>query len=134
MSLQKKSFPKSQDNLRPLNNSLDASALYNGKIIPQATQIEASVLGAVMLDKNAMSEILDVLNPSMFYLPAHERIFQAMMSIFNKTQPIDLLTVHEELKKSGDIEMIGGPAYLAELTSTVGSSQNIEMQEQCKVQ
>jgi replicative DNA helicase len=127
MSLQKKSFPKSQDNLRPLNNSLDASALYNGKIIPQATQIEASVLGAVMLDKNAMSEILDVLNPSMFYLPAHERIFQAMMSIFNKTQPIDLLTVHEELKKSGDIEMIGGPAYLAELTSTVGSSQNIEM-------
>lgn len=127
MPLQNKSFIKSQDNLRSLNNYLDTNGLQEGKIIPQAIPVEAAILGAVMLDKNAMSEILDVLNPSMFYLPAHVKIFEAMLSIFNKTQPIDLLTVHEELKKSGDIEVVGGPAYLAELTSTVGSSQNIEM-------
>ncbi|HQW12142.1 MAG TPA: replicative DNA helicase [Saprospiraceae bacterium] len=127
MSLSKKPIAHSGSNLRPLNKSLDFSVLSQGKIVPQAIPVEASVLGAIMLDKNAMSAILDVLNPSMFYLPAHGKIFQAMMSIFNKTQPIDLLTVHEELKKSGEIDSIGGPMYLAELTSIVGSSQNIEI-------
>lgn len=127
MSVQKKPFSSNESNLRSINISLDNNHLAAGRIIPQAVSVEAIVLGAIMLDKNAMSAILDVLNPDMFYLPAHGAIFSAMMRIFNKTQPIDLLTVHEELKKADELEAIGGPAYLAELTSTVGSAQNIEI-------
>ena len=116
----------SSSNLRAIKGSNDFGSGVIGRITPQAVPVEEVVLGAIMIDINAMSSVLDMLSPEVFYVQAHAKIFSAMMRIFNKTQPIDLLTVHEELKKAGEIEEVGGPAYLAELTSKVGTAANVE--------
>jgi len=97
-----------------------------GKVPPQALALEEAVLGAIMLDRDAMSVVLDILRPSSFYTEAHSLIFQAMQRLFELSQPIDLLTVMEQLKKSADLETVGGPAYLASLTNKVASAANIE--------
>lgn len=104
----------------------DLSNYVFGKVQPQATPLEEAVLGALMLDKDALSVVLDILRPPSFYLDAHQLIYAAMLRLFERSQPIDLLTVMEELKKSGDLEAVGGPAYLAELTNRVASAANIE--------
>ncbi len=104
----------------------DLSNFVFGKVQPQASPLEEAVLGAVMLDKDALSIILDILRPESFYVDAHTLIFKAMLRLFEKSHPIDLLTVMDELKKSGDLEAVGGPAYLAELTNRVASAANIE--------
>ncbi|MCB0629454.1 MAG: replicative DNA helicase, partial [Lewinella sp.] len=104
----------------------DLSNFVFGRVQPQATALEEAVLGAVMLDKDAISVILDILRSDSFYVDAHQLIFKAMLRLFEKSHPIDLLTVMEELKKSGDLEAVGGPAYLAELTNKVASAANIE--------
>ena len=97
-----------------------------GKVQPQAPQLEEAVLGAIMLNKDALSVILDILRADSFYKDAHQAIFRAMLGLFEKSQPIDLLTVMEALKKSGELDMCGGPSYLAELTNRVASAANIE--------
>jgi replicative DNA helicase len=97
-----------------------------GKIQPQAVPLEEAVLGAVMLDKNALPVVLDILRPDSFYTEAHKMIYAAMLRLFEKSQPIDLLTVTEALKKSGELEAIGGPYYLVELSNKVASAANIE--------
>lgn len=104
----------------------DLSNYVFGRVQPQASALEEAVLGAVMLDKDAISVILDILRPDSFYVDAHQLVFKAMLRLFEKSHPIDLLTVMEELKKSGDLEAVGGPAYLAELTNKVASAANIE--------
>lgn len=104
----------------------DLSNYVFGKVQPQAIPLEEAVLGALMLDKDALSVVLDILRPPSFYLDAHQLIYSAMLRLFERSQPIDLLTVMEELKKSGDLEATGGPAYLAELTNRVASAANIE--------
>ncbi len=122
----KSSNPGLKTNLRTLKRSNDSDLGIAGKIIPQAVPVEEVVLGAIMIDMNSMSAVLDMLKPEVFYSQAHAKIFAAMMRIFNRTEPIDLLTVHEDLKKAGELEEVGGPAYLAELTSKVGNSANVE--------
>lgn len=97
-----------------------------GKVPPQALALEEAVLGAIMLDKDAMSVVLDILRADSFYTEAHQAIFKAMLRLFEHSQPIDLLTVMEQLKKAGDLETVGGPAYLAALTNKVASAANIE--------
>lgn len=104
----------------------DLSNFVFGRVQPQSTALEEAVLGAVMLDKDALSIVLDILRPESFYSDAHQQIFRSMLRLFEKSQPIDLLTVMEELKKAGDLEVVGGPAYLAELTNKVASAANIE--------
>jgi replicative DNA helicase len=97
-----------------------------GKVQPQALPLEEAVLGALMLDKDALPIILDILRPESFYLDAHQLIYRAILRLFEKSHPVDLLTVTEELKKSGDLDAIGGGYYLVEMTNRVGSSANIE--------
>ncbi len=97
-----------------------------GKLPPQAPALEEAVLGAIMLDKDALTVVIDTLRPDSFYSDAHALIYKAMLSLFERTQPIDLLTVSEELKKTGDLEKVGGPYYLVELTNRVASSANLE--------
>ncbi len=97
-----------------------------GKVPPQALALEEAVLGALMLDKDALTSILDALRPESFYIEAHQNIYRAMLKLFERSQPIDLLTVGEELKKMGVIDKIGGPFYLVELTNRVASAANIE--------
>ena len=119
---------KKKDNYRSNDKKKEnqLSSYVFGKVQPQALPLEEAVLGAVMLDKDALSIVLDILRPESFYADAHTLIYKAMLRLFEKTQPVDLLTVTEELKKSGDIDKVGGPYYLVELTNRVASAANIE--------
>ncbi|KAA3641751.1 MAG: replicative DNA helicase, partial [Bacteroidetes bacterium] len=108
------------------NQSADLSDYVFGKVQPQAVPLEEVVLGAIMLEKDALTTVMDIIRWESFYLDAHQLIYKAMLRLFERMQPIDLLTVMEELKKEGDLEAAGGPAYLAELTNRVASAANIE--------
>ena len=107
-------------------NNDDLNKLMFGRVMPQALDLEEVVLGAAMLEKEAFSNISEKLRPNSFYLKAHQEIFQVMMDLFANSKPIDILTVHEELRKRGQLEGIGGVNYLMEITNKVSSSANIE--------
>jgi len=111
---------------RSTKRNEDLSSFVFGKVQPQAIPLEEAVLGALMLDKEALVVVLDILQPESFYLDGHQLIYRAMLRLFERSQPVDLLTVNEELKKSGELEAAGGPHYLVELTDKVASSANIE--------
>ena len=98
----------------------------HGKVPPQATDLEEAVLGAIMLEKDALAAIIDVIRPDAFYKEAHQIIYQSITRLFAKTEPIDILTVTNELKFTGELEAAGGPFYLAQLTNRVASSANTE--------
>ncbi|MBP6185287.1 MAG: replicative DNA helicase [Saprospiraceae bacterium] len=104
----------------------DMSNLVFGKLPPQNRDLEEVVLGALMLDKDALPMVLEVLNAESFYVDAHQHIYQAMLNLFEQSKPVDMLTVSEELKRMGKLEGIGGPYTLVELTNRVASSANIE--------
>jgi replicative DNA helicase len=102
------------------------SPLAFGKVQPQARSLEEAVLGALMLDKDALSVVVDILKSESFYVDAHKSIYKAICALFEKSNPVDLLTVSEQLKTMGELESIGGPFYLVELTNRVASAANIE--------
>ena len=97
-----------------------------GRIPPQAVDLEEVVLGALMLEKEAVNAVIDILSPEVFYKEAHQIIFAAIKDLFTKSEPIDILTVTNHLKSTGDLEAIGGPYYISQLTNRVVSSANIE--------
>jgi replicative DNA helicase len=101
-------------------------ALESGKIQPQAREVEEAVLGAMMIDKKGVDEVIDILQPEAFYEPKHKYIFEAIVQLFTDTQPIDLLTVSEQLRKNGKLELAGGDYYLIQLTQKISSSAHIE--------
>ena len=107
-------------------SSLDLSTMVYGKVPPQAKDLEEAVLGAIMLEKNAFDTVAEILKPECFYVEGHQRIFRCMQSLAQKSQPIDILTVVEELRSKEELEMIGGAYYVTKLTNTVVSSANIE--------
>src|SRR5262245_53976240 len=107
-------------------SSLDLGTMVFGKVPPQAKDLEEAVLGAIMLEKNAFDAVVEILKPECFYVEAHQRIFRAMQSLSNKSQPIDILTVAEELRSREELEMVGGPYYVTKLTNTVVSAANID--------
>ncbi|HEX3009473.1 MAG TPA: DnaB-like helicase N-terminal domain-containing protein, partial [Bacteroidales bacterium] len=90
-----------------------------GKIPPQAPDLEEAVLGAIMLEKESVISVLDILKPESFYKEAHQKIFKAIVDLSSRQEPIDLLTVTEELKKLGWLEEVGGPYFITQLTSKV---------------
>ena len=104
----------------------DLSKYVFGKVMPNALPLEQAVLGAIILDKNALRTIDGILQTADFYTEAHQHIYSACLRLFESQQPIDLLTVMEATKAAGTLADIGGPAYLAELTHMVASSTNIE--------
>jgi replicative DNA helicase len=105
---------------------LDISTMVYGKVPPQAKELEEAVLGAIMLEKGAFDTVIEILKPECFYVDSHQRIFNAMQSLANKSQPIDILTVVEELKFKEELDTVGGPYYVTKLTNAVVSSANIE--------
>ncbi len=107
-------------------SSLDLGTMVYGKVPPQAKDLEEAVLGAIMLEKSAFDAVVEILKPECFYVEAHQRIFRSMQSLSNKSQPIDILTVVEELRFKEELEMVGGPYYVTKLTNAVVSSANIE--------
>jgi len=107
-------------------NNTAQQIVEHGKIPPQAVDLEEAVLGALMLEKDAVSAVIDILTPKVFYKDAHQRIFSAISSLFGKSEPIDILTVTNQLKSTGELEMVGGPYYITMLTSRIASAANIE--------
>lgn len=101
-------------------------AQLGGKMPPQARDVEQAVLGALMIDKDCISDVSDILKPEAFYSDAHQHIYEAIMKLFGDTQPIDILTVTQALKQQGNLEMVGGPAYISQLTNRVASAANAE--------
>ncbi len=101
-------------------------SLEKGKIPPQAIDLEEVVLGAMMIDKKGVDEVIDILSPDAFYKDANKHIFEAIFKLFENSEPIDLLTVSSQLKKDGKLELVGGDFYLISLTQRVSSSAHIE--------
>ncbi|WP_303312485.1 replicative DNA helicase [Hymenobacter sp. BT730] len=98
----------------------------SGKLPPQALELEAAVLGALMLEKDALTTVIDILKTQSFYKEGHQRIFKAILNLFDKSEPIDILTVTHELREMGELEAAGGAHYVANLTFKVNSAANIE--------
>tara|TARA_R100001369_G_scaffold21881_1_gene39636 strand:- start:7291 stop:8850 length:1560 start_codon:yes stop_codon:yes gene_type:complete len=100
--------------------------LEKGKIPPQAVDLEEVVLGAMMIDKKGVDEIIDILHSEVFYKTAHKHIYEAIYKLFENTEAIDLLTVSNQLRKDGNLDKVGGEYYLIQLTQKVSSSAHIE--------
>lgn len=107
-------------------SSFDLSTMVYGKLPPQAKDLEEAVLGAIMLEKSAFDTVVEILKPECFYVEMHQRLFRAMQGLQQKNQPIDILTVVEELKLREELDLVGGPYYVTRLTNAVVSSANIE--------
>ena len=103
-----------------------AIALDYGKIPPQALDLEEAVLGAIMLEKDAILSVLDILEASSFYKEAHQEIYATARQLSTEEKPIDLLTMTEELRRQDKLEAVGGAVYIAQLTSRVGSAAHLE--------
>ncbi len=112
----------------------EQSLLQYGKIPPQAVELEEVVLGAMMLEKDAVANVIEILKPEVFYKEAHQHIFKAIYILFNRSEPVDILTVTNELKSMGKLDIAGGPYYIAQLTSKVASSANIEFHSRILLQ
>ncbi|MBB4804263.1 replicative DNA helicase [Flavobacterium nitrogenifigens] len=100
--------------------------LEKGKLPPQALDLEEAVLGAMMIDKKGVDDVIDILQAEAFYKDAHKHIFEAILQLFTETQPIDILTVSTQLKKNGKLDLAGGDFYLIQLTQKIASSAHIE--------
>jgi len=101
-------------------------ALGYGKLPPQALDLEEAVLGAIMLEKDAIIAVMDIIRAESFYKDAHQKIFKAVLDLSQELQPIDILTVTEELRKRDELDLIGGPFYITQLASKVSSAAHIE--------
>ncbi len=97
-----------------------------GKLQPQAKELEEAVLGALMLEKDAYSIVSDILKPECFYDRNHQLIYAAVVDLASRQEPIDMLTVAEQLRRRGDLETIGGEFAITELTGRVASAAHIE--------
>ncbi len=97
-----------------------------GKLPPQALELEEAVLGAMLIDRDAVSEIIDILKPESFYLHRHQVIYEAMMTLFERSEPVDILTVTEQLRRAGQLEDAGGAFHITELSNKVISAANVE--------
>ncbi len=100
--------------------------LQKGKLPPQAIDLEEAVLGAMMIDKKGIDEVIDILHPEAFYDKRHQEIYTAIFALFQNSEPIDLLSVSNQLKKEGVSDLAGGDFYLIDLTQKVASSAHIE--------
>lgn len=96
------------------------------KIPPHDAEAEKSVLGAALIDNSAINLVLEFLQPAHFYLPENQLVFSAMLSLYEKQLPIDVVTVQSELKKDGALKKVGGASYLSDLINTVPTSAYIQ--------
>jgi len=109
------------------NRKPDLTTMVYGKVPPQAPDLEEAVLGAAMLEKDTFAQILEIIqSEDCFYVDAHQKIYSAMRRLFDKGTPVDLLTITEELRKTNELELVGGAYYLTRLTMSVLSSAHVE--------
>lgn len=115
----KKYQPKEKLVVRDITDSL-------GKLPPQALDLEEAILGALMLEKNAIVEVASSLRPDHFYDESHRTIYESIISLFSAGEKIDMRTVVNAVRKAGKLELVGGAYKIVELTSKVSSAANIE--------
>jgi replicative DNA helicase len=124
------SYFRSMENVKNINpiriDKTNIISLEKGKLPPQVLDLEEAVLGAMMIDKKGVDEVIDILQPDAFYKEAHKYIFEAIVQLFTETQPIDLLTVSAQLRKNAKLDLAGGDFYLIQLTQKISSSAHIE--------
>ena len=107
-------------------NGSQTMDLAYGHVMPQAPEVEKAVLGALMIDKDAYLEVCDLLRPESFYEPRNQMVYEAIMRLSVEQSPVDVLTVTDKLGRMGKLDEVGGPTYIAELSSKVATSANIE--------
>lgn len=96
------------------------------KLPPQAIEIEEAVLGAILLESYTLNKVINILKPESFYKDANSRIYSAILRLFNKSEPIDILTITQELKKLKQLDLVGGAYYITTLTNKVAGTDSIE--------
>ncbi len=106
--------------------SYDEAFRMNGNIPPQAIEVEESVLGALLLDQNAITNAIDILKPEYFYIEENRAIYNSVSILFRDGKPVDLLSVADQLKKDGNFDYVGGLNKLVSLTSRITSAAHIE--------
>ncbi len=111
-----------------------SDTMQMGKVMPHSMELEEAVLGAILIDKNALPAVLDLLREEVFYKPAHQKIYDIIIDLFQRSQVIDVLTVHNELKKKKLLDEVGGANYIIDLSNKVGSAANIEFHARILVQ
>ncbi|MBI5869018.1 MAG: replicative DNA helicase [candidate division Zixibacteria bacterium] len=97
---------------------------YETRVPPQALDVEVAVLGAMMLDPDAVGHVIEVLDAEDFYKPAHGKIYAAMLALFDRNEPVDMATVASELEKSGELQKCGGPNGLIDIADSVFTAAN----------
>ena len=111
--------PRRQRKQQPVDNTY-------GHLPPQALDVERAVLGALMIDKDAYAVVCETLRPESFYEPRNQMVYAAIRDLSMEEKPVDVLTVTDQLSKTGKLDEVGGPGYIVELSSRVASSANIE--------
>lgn len=104
--------------LKEIEKSID-------RLPPQSLEAEQAVLGAIILEGESIIKAIEIISPEDFYSERHRKIYQAMLELFDKNEPIDLITLSEHLKDKGEIDEIGGVSYLSNLATVVPTSANI---------
>ena len=112
---------------RPQRVNLEAIAEdFGGRKPPQAIDIEEAVLGALLLEPEAVPEVLDQLQADCFYKDVHKKIFEAITTLSSRNDPVDIFSVSDELNKRGQLEEVGGMAYLSQLSTKIGAAAHVE--------
>lgn len=106
--------------------NLDSVGLELGNKPPQALDLEEAVLGAMLVEPSIVEETMDELSPACFYAPKHKLIYEAMASLVSRHDPLDVVTVTQELRSKGKLEEVGGPVFLADLSTNIGAAAHIE--------
>ena len=101
-----------------------------GKVPPQARELEVAVLGAILLEKGAIDEVSGIIQPESFYVEAHQVIYRAIQALSLRSQPVDILTIVEQLRQEEKLDAVGGAYYITQLTNSVVSSANIKAHAQ----
>ena len=112
---------RKSDNLQSPENLLEY-----GKVPPQAVDLEEAVLGAMMLENDKLADVIEILKPDVFYKEQHQKIYSAIHRLYGSNQPVDILTVTEDLRQAGELDIVGGAYYITNLTNRVASAANIE--------
>ncbi|HMS64239.1 MAG TPA: replicative DNA helicase [Ignavibacteria bacterium] len=120
MSKKKYSKIKTED---PVDETME---IQNGRIPPNALELETKILGSILIDNQVMNDVVQLLEPKHFYRPSHAIIYQAMINLDGKKEPVDPNTLKEELKRLGKLEETGGIEFIIELTSSISTSANVE--------
>ncbi len=116
-----------RNNVMRLTEEMSAPFIEKfGKLPPQAVDLEETVLGALMLDRDAMERIAEILPEEAFYKESNQLIYKACKKLFTDGSPIDIVTVTKECRNAGNLDIVGGPYYITSLTNRVGSAAHIE--------